>query len=98
MLINFETIKYKNQIECKKAWLLGKRKYHWCLKKNYEPLWCKNGKFVSVCSGHKKDFFVYVPADDLKPGINYILQDTKNKTKIFIIEVNEFSFEYEVVN
>ena len=52
-------IKYKNKV-IDTGLVIGNRKYHWLLKRKYEPCWAKNGRFISVLSPHKKFFDVYI--------------------------------------
>ena len=49
--------------------VIGKRPYHWTLKKKYSPCWAKIGTaFVSHLSPHKENFTVYVSTFDLEEG------------------------------
>ena len=49
--------------------ILGKRKYHWMLKKKYSPLFavCEEC-FITEKQPKKKDFLVYIPEENIEIG------------------------------
>ena len=93
-----KSITYKNQ-EIDRGLILGRRKYRWCLKSKYEPLWVKSGNyFVSKLSPHKTNFDIYIPVSELKEGKIYIIQDKMKRVKIKVSEINKFQVTYETIN
>lgn len=96
--INFEQVIYNKRVECKRAWIVGRRRYRWNLKRHIEPCWVKNGVFVSQLSSHKKDFLIYVPADNLKKGQKYTVQNKDIRLEFLVHSVSPSSFDCEVLS
>ena len=89
-------IKYKNKT-IDRGLILGTRKYHWCLKRQYEPLWAKNGAFCNKISPQKTNFTVYIPLKELRRDIEYTICDVKNYMKIKITKVTKAMVEFDLI-
>lgn len=63
-----ERIRYKRK-EIDRGIILGQRPYKWTLGNRYSPCHAKiDGRLVSKCSPHRRNFTVYIPADLLEIG------------------------------
>ena len=98
MTYNIQEIIYNNKT-IDSGIVLGKRKYKWALKKQYEPLWVRSGNyFVSKLSPHKTNFDIYIPVSELKESKIYTIQDKMKRIKIKVSEINKHQVTYETIN
>ena len=103
--VMIQPITYRNK-QIDRGVLLDTRPYRWTLKKKYSPCYAidlNDGVYVSELSPHKKNFQVYIPVDNLKPGhvilaINKPYKKEMEKKKIKIIKVNDKVVEFEILN
>ena len=82
-------IKYKNKI-VDQGLILSQRKYRWCLKRQYEPCWALfEGKFITELSPQKTNFYVYIPATELKAGMIITIRNKTEQGKVLIESINK---------
>jgi hypothetical protein len=96
MLLQFTEIKYKNKVHAI-GYIIDSRKYRWCLKRQYEPCWAKNGHFISVLSPHKTDFVVYIPKSEIKKNMKLTICNRNERLEYKVINVRKHTFDVKEI-
>lgn len=95
MLLQFSEIKYKNKVEAI-GYIIDSRKYHWCLKRQYEPCWARNGHFIHELSRHRTNFLVYIPKAEIKKNVKFTLVNRNERFEYKVINVRKYTFDVDI--